>query len=87
MNNLGCFYKNTGKNSKVIKYYNDHRQKNVNTMYNLGNYYYYTEKNYFDAKKYLLMAVNGRDSDAMFDLGNHYKRIENNYNKIFFVGL
>lgn len=49
-------------------------------MYDLGNFYYYSEKKYDKAKQYYSLACDKGHANATYRLGYYY-HIEKNYNK------
>ena len=55
-------------------------KSHIDTMNNLGNYYY-IEKDYENAKQYYLMAIEKGHIGAMNNLGNYYTKVEKNYTK------
>jgi tetratricopeptide (TPR) repeat protein len=55
-------------------------QSNYDVMVKVGNYYLYEDKNYEEAKKYLLIAVSHGNSEAMNNLGYYYEN-EGEYDK------
>ena len=50
-----------------------------NVVFLFGSYYLKVEKNYIEAIKYYLMAIDLGDSNSMYNLGSYYYDIEKNY--------
>ena len=59
----------------------------VNSMYSLGHYYQYKEKDYELMKKYYLIAIKHNCIDSMFTLGHYYGDVEKDYEqkKIYYL--
>ena len=69
------YYEEVGKDSFLGKTTNSE----TNYIYNCGVYFYFIEKNYKEAEKYYLMAIENGNSTAMYCLGYYYNHIEKNY--------
>jgi hypothetical protein len=54
---------------------------NTNSMYHLGFYYHYIEKNYDQMKKYYLMAIDRENYNAAVDNLSNY--LNTNPNKLY----
>lgn len=91
---LGNYYDNMDDQTEeiiknTIKYYTLAIERgSVNSMYNLGHYYYECKdiKNMF---KYYLMAIELRDIDTMYELAIYYQKIKDfdNMRKYYLMAL
>jgi TPR repeat protein len=70
-----CNYLNNAYYADLHKNFLNGKKLSVNQNLFVGLYFYFVEKNYEEAKKYYLMAIDKGDSDAMYRLKDINKKI------------